>query len=130
MDAARHRREILLARGWPTSREVGLQLGSRVPETYAANLRAAGRLLGAWSAKASTYVHPDCQFEDDGGRIRTSVRELLAALPAVDDEGGWRRTFWLYGPREEFRGRTPAELLVTDPAQVLELARLEFDLRR
>lgn len=125
-DAARHKREDLLSRGWPTSAEVGGRLGATSPAEFATTLRMSGHLLGAWSAKDHTFVYPACQFDTDGRPLQV-IHELLATLPASGDEGGWRRTFWLYGPRECLNGMTPAELMGAEPARVLALARNEFD---
>lgn len=119
------KRQALLARGWPTSRAVGERLGVSNPAEHAAELRADGRLLGCWAADAGTYVHPDCQFDTEG-RPLAVLHELLTLLPASGDDGGWRRAFWLYGPRDALDGRAPADLLHTEPDRVLGLARMEF----
>jgi len=124
-EAARQRREAFLSRNWPTSITVGERLGANHPAQRAADLRAAGRILGAWSAPARTYVHPDCQF-DAAGQPLEAMRALLQLLPADGDPGGWRRVFWLYGPREALGGRAPADLLASDPGAVLVLAEAEF----
>lgn len=132
-EAARQHREAFLDLGWPTSIEVGLALGADDPAQYAADLRAAGRLLGAWSAPKRTYVHPDCQFIDtssarDGEKcaLLPAMHELLQILPFEGDEGGWRRVFWLYGLRRELHGRAPAEVIQESPLRVVQLARIEF----
>lgn len=124
-EAARQRREAFLACGWPTSIQVGAMLGANNPAQRAADLRAAGRLLGAWWAAERTYVHPDCQF-GSGGEPLPVMRELLQILPSAGDDGGWRRVFWLYGNRDELEGRSAAELLHDDPRRVLALALGEF----
>lgn len=135
-EAARQHREAFLNRGWPTSIEVGVALGGDDPAQYAADLRAAGRLLGAWSAPKRTYVHPDCQFIDiasarDGSRrtLLPAMYELLQILPSAGDDGGWRRVFWLYSPRRELSGLSPAEVMQGSPHRVVELARREFATR-
>lgn len=132
-EAARKLREAFLERGWPSSREVGSALGASDPVQHAAELRAANVLLGAWSAPKRTYVHPDCQFAEVsrpvGGVkyvLRPAVRELLQILPSEGDEGGWRRVFWLYGPRWQLDGCSPADVMQRDPQRVIELARYEF----
>jgi hypothetical protein len=126
-EAARRRREALLERNWPTSTMVGVALGSAegAAAQCAADLRASGKLLGAWSSRSRTFVHPDCQF-DEANQVRPMMEVLLAILPADGDEGGWRRTFWLYGPRDALDGRLPADALAPDPERVLALAREEF----
>lgn len=112
---------------------MGLALGADDPAQYAADLRATGRLLGAWSAPKRTYVHPDCQFIDissahDGAKytLLPVMHELLQVLPSEGDEGGWRRVFWLYGPRRQLDGCSPADVMRREPQHVIELARSEF----
>ena len=125
-EAAALRRHTLLAKGWPTSECVARQLGlPGEPAQAAAALRASGRLLGVWSSERHTFVHPTFQFDADG-RLLPEVASLLAVLPVAGDEGGWRRTFWLYGVREALGGECPADIFARDPARVLALARMEF----
>jgi len=124
--AAQQRREAFLARFWPTSAAVGTTLGAINPGQCAADLRKAGRLLGAWSPSQRTYVHPDCQFGPSGDPL-PAMQELLQILPSAGDDSGWRRTFWLYGKREALGGMAPANLLSHDPQRVIELARIEFE---
>lgn len=128
-EAAKRKREAFLDRNWPTSKAIGLQLGSDESGAArrAADLRARGQLLGAWSSRSRTYVHPDCQF-DEAHQLRPVMRGLLALLPAHGDEGGWRRVFWLYGPRDALGGQAPADLLGSEPERVLALARDEFEI--
>lgn len=127
-ESAEQRRRSLLARNWPTSERVGKQLGFsiEVAAKAAATLRATGRLLGVWSSTQHTFVHPAFQFDAEG-HLRPDVEPLLAALPSDDDEGGWRRAFWLYGVREALSGQCPADVFPDDPAKVIALARTEFD---
>lgn len=126
-EAARRRREAFLDRGWPTSSEVGMRLGSAAGAAAqrAAELRGTGQLLGAWSSRSRTYVHPDCQF-DAVNQVQPVMRALLRILPTEGDDGGWRRTFWLYGPRDALDGQAPADVLGVDSERVLTLARAEF----
>lgn len=124
-DAARGRREQLLSRGWPTAHAVAETLHGDVTTEQVATWRETGVLLGAWSSADSTFVYPDCQFDRDG-QPRSVMPLLLALLPARGDPGGWRRVFWLYGPREALGGQTPADWLSQDPDRVLALAQSEF----
>jgi hypothetical protein len=109
------RREMFLAKGWPTSEEVARRLHVQEDTVgrWASRLRAANELLGAWSPTLKGYVHPDFQFLE--GRLNPKLSELLAALctiPGFDphgDLGGWRRVFWLYAPREELSERSLGE---------------------
>lgn len=131
--AARQHREAFLDRGWPTSIEVGIALEAHDPAQYAADLRAAGCVLGAWSVLKRTYVHPDFQLVGissarDGARyaLLPVMRELLQILPSQGDEGGWRRVFWLYGPRRKLDGHSPSEVIRDNPLEVVKLARFDF----
>lgn len=143
-EAARSRslalRDELLARHWPTSAQVARLLGSQATNAaqYAAKKRTEGKLFGVWSLKDNTYVHPDFQF-DALHQLHPAVPSLLAALAAipgmseVDDQGGWRRAFWLYGANpllsERALGigdsempRNAADVFRTQPEAVIALA--------
>jgi hypothetical protein len=135
--AARRWREQFLDLGWPTSAEVATRLGSDVVNQakLAADLRKRGDLLGAWSHRGGTFVHPAFQFyenpTDNTTELRPDLGTLLDVLRELTldpngtfvDKGGWRRVFWLYGPRAELDDKTPAEVFIYDPSRVLELAR-------
>lgn len=116
-------REELLNLDWPTSEQIGhwLQIASSQAVSHVAGLRADGYLLGVWSARTQTYVHPPCQF-DEGCRLLPAMRSLLAILPTSGDDDGWRRTFWLYGSRPQLGEHAPAELLASEPDRVLKFA--------
>ncbi|TDR38440.1 hypothetical protein DFR29_121112 [Tahibacter aquaticus] len=122
---ARRRREQLLARGWPTAQDLAELLTGHGLTPDVAALRESGALLGAWSAADRAFVYPDCQFDREG-HLLSAIRPLLTMLPAGGDPGGWRRVFWLYGPRDALDGQTPAHWLSRDPDRVLALAQLEF----
>ena len=133
--AAIELRNAFIARGWPTSAQVGMANGSGSttnPAQWASDRRDAGALLGAWSPQERTYRHPDFQFDKDG-RLKPAVKELLAALAThVDltaraDKTGWRRVFWMYGTVRDLADqdgalRSPAEVFAADPTAVIEFA--------
>lgn len=123
--AARRRREQLLARGWPTAQDVAALLPGHGSVDDVADLRESGALLGAWSAADRAFVYPACQF-DRKGQLLPVIQPLLAVLPADGDPGGWRRVFWLYGPRDALGGQTPAHWLSRDPDRVMAFALVEF----
>lgn len=133
-------RDELLARNWPTSTQVAKLLGSRAANAaqFAAKKRMERKLFGVWSLKDNTYVHPDFQF-DVHHQLHPAMPRLLAALAAIpgmsdaDDQGGWRRAFWLYGANpllsERALGtgdgeldRSAADVFRTYPEAVIALA--------
>ena len=124
-----------IARGWPTSGEVGLANGGPTtnPAQWALDRREAGALLGAWSPRERTYRHPDFQFDKEG-RLRPAVKDLLAALAthayltAEADKTGWHRVFWMYGTARDLadkdgNSRSAADVFATDPEIVITFAR-------
>lgn len=128
--AANALRDELLARGWPTSVDVGRANGSRAnSEQWAKGKRNTGELLGVWSESEHTYRHPDFQF-DAQGHLDPRVKDLLAALANVkefkpaNDQGGWQRAIWLHGTALGLAGSdgqpaVPADLFRIDPARVI-----------
>ena len=121
-------RDELLAQCWPDDTQLARLTGAapwRDLAAYAAGLRAAGKILGVWSAAQEVYRHPDFQF-DATGRVRAGIADLLAQLPGAGDRGGWRQAFWLYSPHALLGGRLPAEIFPENPARVIEVARREF----
>lgn len=129
-------RDELLARGWPTSLEVGLANGGGLdnPAQWTKIKRDAGELLGVWPPPAeNTWRHPDFQFLPDG-RLNPCVKDLLDALAlhpelaADQDRGGWRRAFWLHGATRglatpDWPPRIAAEVFPEDPDAVIAFAR-------
>ncbi|ODU93058.1 MAG: hypothetical protein BGP23_14165 [Lysobacterales bacterium 66-474] len=134
--AAVRLRDEFIARGWPTSADVGRANGvspNDNPAKWANDRREAGELMGAWSPKERTYRHPDFQF-DRHGHLKPGIKELLAALAehadfaANVDKSGWRRVFWMYGATYELAApdgtpRSAAELFATHPDDVIAYAR-------
>ncbi|RDD79726.1 hypothetical protein DVJ77_20845 [Dyella tabacisoli] len=133
--AAAALRDELLARDWPTSDAVGHANGAN--GQWAKDKRAAGELLGVWSANERTYRHPSFQF-DASGILRPPVRDLLIALAThadftpEADTGGWRRAFWLHGATLALAGsdgapRVAADVFIVDPEAVICAARKDVD---
>ena len=128
-------RDELLARGWPTSTEVGLANDNSVidPAVWAKAKRDSGELLGVWSAEDQTYRHPSFQFYADG-TLRPRIKELLVVLAespdcsADVDPSGWCRAFCLHGSSYALMGahgepRAAADVFPEDPESVIQWAR-------
>lgn len=139
-DAAAAVQNELLARGWPTSAEVGRANGSELDNSaqWAKNKRDTSELFGVWSPAENTWRYPDFQFLPNG-RLNPRVKELLNALDlhpdfkADMDRGGWQRAFWLHGATRGLAGpdgrpRIAAEVFPKDPDAVIALARKEAHL--
>ncbi|OZB62760.1 MAG: hypothetical protein B7X39_20900 [Lysobacterales bacterium 14-68-21] len=130
-EASEALRRELLARGWPTSQEVG-HANANESDTgalWAKDKRDRGELLGVWSAEEHGYRHPSFQFTSEG-RLLPQVKDLLAAMAEHpdfqpdNDPGGWARAFWLHGATfavagSDQRARVPAEVFVEDPEIVI-----------
>ncbi|WP_050455302.1 hypothetical protein [Candidatus Burkholderia verschuerenii] len=121
-------RNALLARDWRDGKGVATLLGMAIdatnPNQYAYRQRKRGALFGVWSAQDRSYRYPDFQFEH--GAIRPELKELLTALSALDDRGGWRIAFWLYSPHARLDGHKPADVFTTNARRVIEAAQQEF----
>lgn len=119
-------RKELLAKGWADDQRLaGLVATARGVEaaTYATQARTSGALLGVWSEAHHAFLYPDFQFKRSG-TLRTKVAELLAVLPAnEEDRGGWRRAFWLYSPHALLDGQTPADVFADASMRVIQVAR-------
>lgn len=137
--AAEALRQALLAKGWPTSVEVGRANGSQSVNKaqWAKDKRDAGELLGVWSASERAYRHPSFQFTTDG-LLLPRVKDLLDALASnpdfapANDPGGWRKAFWLHGatlalPGPDGTARVPAEVFAKDPDAVVAAARMDAE---
>ncbi|WP_321813132.1 MULTISPECIES: hypothetical protein [unclassified Paraburkholderia] len=121
-------RDELLARQWPSDHQVARLTGDKTSLEEGSNTthaRATGILLGVWSEHLPGFVYPDFQF-DHAGAIREEIVELLAVLPRENDEGGWRRAFWLYSPHALLDGQTPADVFPGAPTRVIMIAQEEF----
>jgi hypothetical protein len=122
-------REALFERPWLDAAGVVALVGARVDPAgamaYVARLVAGGALLGVWSEREQAFRYPDFQF-DTRGQLRPELAALLANLPGEADRGGWRRAIWLYSPHTWLDGQVPAEIFVSEPQRVIDVARREF----
>lgn len=135
-DAAAQREA--LAAQWPSAAQASAQLGSHVAKgSYlASQLRCAGKLLGVYVRYPEpSYRYPTWQF----GPNCQPVDHLTEILRVLRDYGpfehelydpnrttGWGEVEWFLSPNVLLDGATPAEVLATDPAGVLQAARTEF----
>lgn len=128
VNAALDFRDELLGMNWPDDSEVGRFAGlpaSADAGEFTARARAAGTLMGVWSAPRRAFVYPAFQF-DQSGKLVPDVAELLALLPKEGDEDGWRRAFWLYSPHAYLGDQSPADVFGSDPMRVLRVIQEEF----
>ena len=88
------------------------------------DLRAERSILAVWAPDPGCYRYPVCQF--DGKTLVPRLGEILACLPRGNGSG-WSEVMWLYTPKALLGDQAPSELLLSDPARVLEAAVAERD---
>jgi hypothetical protein len=88
------------------------------------DLRGERSILAVWVADPGCYRYPMCQF--DGRTLVPQLGEILACLPRGNGSG-WSEAMWLYTPKALLGDQAPSELLLSDPARVLEAAATERD---
>lgn len=130
-DASRRLREELSV-DWIDAAAMGAALHSHATNTSQVvnRYRRAGRLLGVWVRPQNRYLYPPWQIKN--GRPLPQVEILLALLRGPNgiagdwDTSGWEEAGWFYAPHRRFKDQRPADLMVSDPDQVLEAAHCEF----
>ncbi|KLC04120.1 hypothetical protein XP420_15460 [Xanthomonas perforans] len=131
-DSAAARSEAIA--DWLTSQEAGVQLPGRSgsPAQRASRLRRRGALFGVWVPERRAYRFAPWQFMHSG-RPSPVLAEILTlvrgrnGVAAGERTSGWEELEWFLAPHALADGRTPAELLVTDPPAILKLAHADFD---
>ncbi|APO93360.1 hypothetical protein [Xanthomonas vesicatoria] len=119
---------------WLTSQEAGVQLPGRSgsPAQRASRLRRRGALFGVWVPERRAYRFAPWQFMHSG-RPSPVLPEILTlvrgrnGVAAGERTSGWEELEWFLAPHALADGRTPAELLATDPPAILKLAHADFD---
>ncbi|APP87259.1 hypothetical protein BI317_24665 (plasmid) [Xanthomonas hortorum pv. gardneri] len=119
---------------WLTSQEAGVQLPGRSgsPDQRASRLRRRGALFGVWVPERRAYRFAPWQFLQSGQpspvlpEILTLVRSR-SGVAAGERTSGWEELEWFLAPHALADGRTPAELLATDPWAILKVAHADFD---
>lgn len=116
---ARAREEFLAAVDTLTSAEIAEINGSRARNVSALANRwkAGGRIFSVGAGRVDRF--PAFQFGDDG-RPLPVVADVIRAFAG---HGEWAIALWFTAPSGWLGGRTPASVLRTDPASVLDAAR-------
>lgn len=118
--------------GWPEAASVAVRLGMVPGEVTA--LRQAGKLLAVWLPSDHRFLYPTWQFDKQGKPI-PEVVAILALLRSPNGMGigvpstGWSEVEWFISYHLLLDGLSPAQVLVSDPARVLAIAREEFSAR-
>ena len=118
----RERQKLLKRVDILTSEEIaagGASTSSNASQ-FAADLRSRGAVFGIRFGQQ--WLYPSFQF-DKTSRIRPEMREIVTALSP--DEQGWDRLQWFLEPHERLGGRTPLDVWVKDPKEVLKAAQSE-----
>ncbi|MDQ1090663.1 hypothetical protein QE400_000076 [Xanthomonas sacchari] len=119
--------------GWPTAHEVGLRLPGRsgAPAQRASRLRRLNKLFGVWIPEERGYRFAPWQFLRSGepAPLLPEILNLVRGsfgVAAGARTSGWEELEWFLAPHALVGGRTPAQLLGTDPEECLALARADF----
>ena len=107
---------------WPDSHEAGTILFENKANQSRAieGLRLKGKLLGVRHPGGQKLRYPPCQFEDS--QLLPVVEKLISSTPNGSGSG-WFRVFWLYSDNSLLCNQKPANLLATQPVDVLEAAK-------
>jgi hypothetical protein len=120
------RKELLNQVSWLDTAGVSVRQGGgesqAESEAIVRALRHANALFGVWSG--SEYLHPVFQFDPQTGSLRPQMREMLEVLPQKFTE--WQKCYWFFQTNEGLNGACPADVFLTDPQTVLQLARRSF----
>lgn len=112
---------------WLDSTSVGKRIDptSCNPKATASHARREGKIFAAWDGQ---YFHyPVFQFEPNGGP-RPKTEQLIAVLPKErDGTAGLDAVLWVLWPDAAFGGKSPSEVFVLEPDQVIEEARMRKD---
>lgn len=112
---------------WLDSTAVGKRIDPATsdPKAVASQARRERKIFAAWDGQCFHY--PAFQFEPSGGpRPRTG--QLIAVLPRErDGTVGLDAVLWVLWPDNAFGGKSPSEVFVLEPDQVIEEARIRRD---
>jgi hypothetical protein len=93
--------------------------------------RKAGEFLAVWLPSDQRFLYPTWQFDERGNPI-PEVAALLTLLRSPNGMGigfpttGWGEVEWFISYHALLDGQSPAQVLVSDPARVLAIAKEEF----
>ncbi|UXF74614.1 hypothetical protein K7574_21205 (plasmid) [Stenotrophomonas maltophilia] len=130
--SAAARREAI--RGWLTAFQAGVNIPGAVgaPGQLAGRLAREGRLFRVWVSEERAYRYAPWQFMQSGAPS-PALPDVLALLrgsngvAAGERTSGWEELEWFLAPHALAQGRTPAQLLATDPPAILKVAHADFD---
>lgn len=112
---------------WLDSTAVGKRIdpASSDPKAVASQARRERKIFAAWDGQCFHYLA--FQFEPGGGP-RAKTEQLVAVLPKErDGTVGLDAVLWVLWPDNAFGGKSPSEVFVLDPDQVIEEARIRRD---
>lgn len=112
-------RRARLAQAYLTEAKVQALLG--IDSTTLNTWRKGRHLLAVWHAPAKTYLYPDFQFTKDG--LIDQIPALLSCFNRYHShvwENTWQIVEWFMCHYTWLGGKSPIEVLPTDPQRVLE----------
>lgn len=114
---------------WLDAASVAERLGKAPGEVTA--LRKAGELLAVWLPSDHRFLYPTWQFDEQGNPTPevVAIVTLLRSPKGMDigiPSTGWGEVEWFTSYHVLLDGLSPAQVLGSDPARVLAVAREEF----
>ncbi|MEX3556929.1 MAG: hypothetical protein VB135_00390 [Burkholderia sp.] len=120
--------------GWLTAAQAGTRIPgpTRAPAQRASRMARLGQLFCVWVPEERAHRYAPWQFMQSG-RPSPILPEILAlvrgpnGVAAGERTSGWEELEWFMAPHALADGRTPAQLLATDPPAILKVAHADFD---
>jgi len=120
--------------GWLTAAQAGTRIPgpTRAPAQRASRMARQGQLFGVWVPEERAYRYAPWQFMQSGlpSPILPEILALMRGPNGVaggERTSGWEELEWFMAPHALADGRTPAQLLATDPPAILKVAHADFD---
>ncbi|WP_128095637.1 hypothetical protein [Stenotrophomonas sp. HMWF003] len=91
----------------------------------------SGAVFAVWIPEKLLYLFPPWQL-DPTGKPSPVLEEVLALLRGQygvsggERTSGWEELEWFIAPHAQLRGNSPSEMLILEPALVLEAARQDL----
>lgn len=122
---AESKRHVINTKSYVTAREIAEMAGySGTNPSSQPNRWKRDRLIFAFNHGGVDYFPVYGLNRENGWKPYPAMATILKLFG--DEKGGWGAAFWFEGVNGYLGGKTPKELLATDPERVIEAATLEM----